>query len=127
MVTCILFGTAADIDRSKIQYVSSSDKRGLPGVFDEISTVRGSDENAVFTFTLLNLFLGVYACVSKWPIGLSLYSIVVTVMFVISMVNAPYFVYCFRYLLDLLLLFVAQELRAHLTVNYLSLMSQPML
>ena len=125
VITCILFATAAEVDRSKIQYVSTADRGALPGVFDEISPNRTSNENAVFAFTILNLFLGMYACIYKWATGLSLYSIVVTIMFVISMVNAPYFVYCFRYLLDMLMLFVGQELRAHLIVNFLSLMSQP--
>jgi hypothetical protein len=123
LFTCILFGMADSVDESKIQYDETSN--GLPGSFEEVGTSRTNNENAGFAFTILFIILGSISALMKSPLGLSIYSICVSVMLVLSMGSAPYFVYCFRYILDILMLYIAQELRAHLVVSFLSLHNSP--
>lgn len=119
----ILFGFADSVDGSKISLVDRT--TSIPGSFDIVDSVRSESENAVFATSILIIFFGSFVVASRWSFGLTVYSSSVIMLFIFSMPNAPCFMYCFRYILDLMMLYVALQLKSHLVVNYISVINIP--
>lgn len=95
----------------------------MPKTFDIIQRERNLSEKTVFSFSIIFLALGVYSVHMFWPLGIKLYSLAVVIMLIVSMPDAPYFMYCYRYLLDIAMLYVAQKLQSHLVLNFLSVLN----
>jgi hypothetical protein len=97
----------------------------MPRAFDVIQQKRSLSEKTVFSFSIIFLVLGVYSVQMLWPLGINLYSLAVVIMLIVSMPDAPYFMYCYRYILDIAMLYVVQKLRSHLVLNFLSVFNIP--
>jgi hypothetical protein len=123
VTSSILFAYAETIDGSKIGAKDGSSN--ISGSFEVVDANRSDSENAVFAFSIIVLFLGSYAAATRWSFGLSIYILCVMIIFICSMPNAPYFMYCFRYFFDLIMIYLAQQLKSHIVINYISVVNLP--
>ena len=120
IVTCILFSRADFIDTSKLSTIRT---HILPQHFDAINSCRTPQENTVFAISiLLNIFGSIFVHIN-WNIGINFYAVASVLMLVLTMPISPYFMYSFRYVLDILMVFTAYEMKKYTDINFLSLIN----
>ena len=120
IATCILFSRADSIDTSKLSTIRT---HILPQHFDSIKSCRTPQENTVFAISiLLNIFGSIFVHIN-WNIGINFYAVASVLILVLTMPISPYFMYSFRYVLDILMIFTAYEMKKYTDVNFLSLIN----
>jgi hypothetical protein len=112
ILTIFLYVYADKFDSSKVSHSG-------PYSVERIPSQRTSTEYLIFSFTLINLFIGIISAMCKSPLGLSFYSLGSAWLFFIGFTNIPYFMYGVRYVLDALLVYIALSLRAKLMHSFL--------
>lgn len=117
LFTTIMFYTYADIiDPSKVQQDAFSNN--VPAAFSRVPSNRTSAEDNLFAFCLLIQIVSVVAILCERPLLISAYCLATISVFFFGIMSTPYFIYFFRYCLDIIALFVAFTLRSRLIVNF---------
>lgn len=120
VVTALLFQHAHLVDISAVEEPHS----GLPLPFDTISTERRPVEKLNFAFILAILSVGVASAIVENSTGLSIYCLGTVANFFLSTYSLPYFVFSFRFILDIIMLFVGLVLRSRYMYSFLPLRLQ---
>lgn len=117
IITSELYFDADAVDTSKVVAPSTAKL----GIFDSVSRDRRSIEDVSYAFTIIVLVLGCTSVSFESALGVSAYCLAVLLNFMLGTSALPYFVYSFRYIFDLVMLYVALVIRTRLTYTFLPL------
>jgi len=120
VITSYLFFRADAIDFSRVEVRL----RTMPQVFGVTSSERRRVEEVNYAFTLLLIVLGCTSVLFRNVPGISAYSLSVILNFLLGTSSLPYFMYSFRYLFDLAMLYIGLVIRSRLMVTFLPLPAQ---
>jgi hypothetical protein len=112
LFTSLLFFNADGVDNSKVStYGDISTHR--------ISTHRSSPEIICYVLTIINLVYGQLSVTFLSSFGLTTYTLGSLLLFFIGYVYMPYFLYCIRYLIDVVQIYIALTIRSKLMYCFL--------
>jgi len=120
ILTCLLYAYANEADSSKVEPGTNF----LPFSLQKIDSHRRSIEVISFAFTLVIICIGSISSLTEFTLGISGYSIAIILNFILGTSALPYFVYSFRYILDIGMLYFALILRSRLMYSFLPLRIQ---
>lgn len=114
--TCLLFFYADIFDPSKSENMSYA--QDSPNAFSRIRTNRSSSENALFAVNITTQCFGIISVNFAKGTGLTIFclSVVATVFFGVT--STPYFLYFFRWCLDLISIYIALVIRSNRIINF---------
>lgn len=116
-ITSYLFFRADAIDFSRVEVRL----RSMPQVFGVIASERRRVEEVNYFFTVLLIAFGCVSIFFRNSMGISAYCLSVILNFVLGTSSLPYFMYSFRYLFDVVMLYMGLVLRSRLMVTFLPL------
>jgi len=119
VITCSMYAYADTTDISRV--VDSIDSNELTHVFQSVASTRRPIEQTSMFFLTFFTVLGIFSALLESALGLSAYSLYVTVNFLLGVSAIPSFVFGFRYLFDVWMLYLALVLRSKLTMTFLQL------
>lgn len=117
ILTCLLFAYSDVADLSKVEPQTGY----LPSPFERISSNRRSIEKINFAFTILLLILGMVSTWFELTLGLTGYCIGIILNFLLANSALSSFVYSFRYILDIAMLYIGLVLRSRYMYTFLPL------
>lgn len=117
VITSLLFVDADKADTSNVARTSSP----WTGIFESVPSGRRGVEEANYAMSIVVICLGSLAVVMESAVGVSAYCLATLLNFVLSTSALPYFVYSFRYIFDLVMLYFALVLRTRLMYTFLPL------
>ena len=117
IVTSCMYFDAPYVDYSKVQEPFHSESK----IFERVSSVRSTNENILYSLTIIILCLGEAAMVTQSSLGISVFCLACALNLIFGLWAFPYFVYVLRYMLDALLVYIALTLRSKLIFHYLQL------
>jgi hypothetical protein len=125
IITILLYAKATTADPSKVEFPSTTNNphENPPNDFQAISIQRRYIEKVNFAFTLIIIMIGTLSSIFQNVLGLSAYSLAITLNFILSPTALPYFVYSARFILDFIMLYIALLLRSKLVFSYLVIRS----
>lgn len=121
ILTCILYYDADHVDPSKVE--TSNMSGGLPSIFQVVSNHRTRVEKVNFAFVLVILSIGIISAIIELSIGLAGFALALALNFLLGTSSLPYFVYSFRYIVDIFLIYLALVLRSRIDLAFLPLLS----
>lgn len=117
VITTCLYYNASTADTSSV----SKNTSPTTGVFDDVDGNRREVERANYALSILVLSIGCISVMAESAVGVSSYCLAVLLNFILGTSALPYFVYSFRYIFDLVMLYFALVLRTRLTYTFLPL------
>lgn len=117
IVTSLLFFDAASVDTTLVENSSGA----IPSVFERVSSERRNAEIVNYCFSVIFMVVGSFSVIFDNSLGISMYCFYVLLNFFFGTASLPYFVYSFRYFLDLGMFYVALVLRTRLVYTFLPL------
>ena len=126
IVTTLMYHHATTIDESNVIPISGTAPHDIPFkssvfVFEEVPLERRPLELTSFTCIIVATICGSVAALLESPLGLSCYALTIALNFLLGTNALPYFLFAFRYVFDLWLLYLALLLRSKLVVNFLNM------
>lgn len=118
VITCLMYTNATTVDPSKVEDITYG---GLPVVFQDVSRNRNKTEKANFACLIIILLIGFFSVLFEFTLGISTYCFAICLNFILGFVTVPYFVYSFRYIFDVFMLYIALVIRSRLVVTFLPL------
>lgn len=115
ILTCLMFGYADSTDSSKI----APQQEYLPLALDKVSSDRRYFEKVGFSFTIIMILVGMISAMCQNALGLSGYCLGIMLNFFLGTSSLPYFVYSFRYILDIAMLYIGLVLRSRFMYTFL--------
>lgn len=115
IVTILMYSFSDEVDLSKVEMRHGP----IASVFEQVSPNRRSIENINFGFTVCLIILGSLTVVTQNSLGISAYALGVTLNFFLATYSLPYFLYSFRYMLDLCMLYLVLVFRSRLVYTFL--------
>ena len=88
-------------------------------VFEKPSDDRLSIQQINFSFFIVILSMGCFGVVTESGLLVSMYALAVSLNFILCFAQIPYFLYAFRYLLDMVQLYIALVYRSRVTYTFL--------
>lgn len=119
IITSLMFQNAHLTNPSNV--VESDDANSLPFPFEVVPTTRRPIENMFFAFLILSIIGGSVSAVFENVLGLSAYGLTVVIMYFCGTAAMPNFVFSFRSVFDIWMLYLALVLRSKLIFNLLPL------
>jgi hypothetical protein len=116
ITSCMYFNATIAVPESVSSYTDASIS---VSVFQKPSTDRPHIQNLNYGFFIAILIMGCFSVLFESSIGISMYVVSVALNFLLSMSIIPYFLYSFRYLLDMVLFYLALVFRSKITYTYL--------
>lgn len=120
VITTYLFFRADAIDYSKVEIRL----RSMPQVFGSTASERRAVEVVHYAFALILIVLGCVSVLMWNVLGISAYCLSIILNYVLGTSSLPYCMYSFRYLFDLVMLYVGLVIRSRLMVTFLPLPAQ---
>jgi len=114
-ITSYLYFRADAIDFSKVEVRL----RSMPQVFGVTASERRLVEEVNYGFTVLLIAFGCASVLFRNSMGISAYCLSIILNFVLGTSSLPYFMYSFRYLFDLVMLYMGLVVRSRLMVTFL--------
>ena len=121
IITSLMFQYADTTDTSAVVEPSNYGSGALPQPFESVRSTRTSTENTFFSFIVLSIICGSLAAAFQSALGLSVYSLTIAIMYIFGTAALPYFVFSFRSLFDIWMLYMALVLRSKLLFTVLPL------
>jgi hypothetical protein len=119
IITSLMFQDAHMVNPSNV--VESDDANPLPLPFEVVPETRRYIENVFFAFLILSIIGGSVSAVMENVLGLSAYGLSVVIMYFCGTSAMPNFVFSFRSIFDIWMLYLALVLRSKLIFNLLPL------
>ena len=119
IITSLMFQYADTTDASAVVEPSNYGSKALPQPFESVRSTRTSAENTYFTFIVLSIICGSLAAAFQSALGLSIYSLTIAIAYIFGTAAQPYFVFTFRSLFDIWMLYMALVLRSKLLFTVL--------
>lgn len=119
-ITSYLFFRADVIDFSSVEVRL----RSMPQVFGVTASERRPVEELNYGFTVALIAFGCASVLFRSSVGISAYCLSVVLNFLLGTSSLPYFMYSFRYLFDVVMLYIALVIRSRLMVTFLPLPAQ---
>ena len=91
----------------------------IASVFDKPNSQRPSQVQAVFTGFIVRMVVGVIFVVFESALGVTLFAMGTLLELILGMAALPYYLYSFRYLLDMIMLYIALVFRSRITYSFL--------
>lgn len=117
ILTSLLFAYADVADTSKVEPETGY----LPDAFERISSERRGIEKVNFAFTILILIIGMVSAYIESALGLTGYCVAIVLNFFLATSSLSSFVYSFRYILDIAMLYIGLVLRSRFMYTFLPL------
>jgi hypothetical protein len=117
VLTCLLYLKADEVDSSKVEPATSF----LPFSLEKVDSERRPIEKISFGFTITIIVIGILSTITEFTLGVSIYSLAIILNFMLGTSALPYFVYSFRYILDIGMLYLALVIRSRLMYTFLPL------
>ena len=114
IITSLMFQYADTTDASAVVEPSNYGDGSLPQPFEAVGSTRSSAENTYFAFIVLSTIGGSLAAAFQSALGLSAYGLTVIIMYIFGTAAQPYFVFSFRSIFDIWMLYMALVLRSKL-------------
>lgn len=118
IITFCLFFDATSADMSKVE--DNPTDIYPPPVFSKVPPERSNQENAKFAFWFMCFLVGVAGMLLESALLISGYCLATLLNFLLGTAALPYFVYGFRYLLDLPMFYLALVMRSRLMCTFLA-------
>jgi len=115
IITAIMYARANQADPVSVSPYSSA----ISSVFDKPSDDRTYIQRLNFGFFILLLIIAVYSTIAESALGLSMYAFAITLNFLLSISALPYFLFSFRYIIDMVLLYLSLVLRSRVVYIFL--------
>lgn len=115
IVTALMYFGATHADPSSV----SPFKGGSPSVFEKPSPDRPSIQQINFGFFLGLLAMGCLSAIGESALGLSMYALAITLNFLLGTSALPYYLFSMRYLVDIVMLYLALVIRSRVMYLYL--------
>ena len=120
-ITCLMFQHADTADPSTVIEPATNTGNKLPEPFQAIGAERSSNENTYFAFIVVSIIFGSISATFQSALGLSIYGLTTVIMYFVGTAAQPYFVFSFRSLFDIWMLYIALVLRSKLLFSILPL------
>jgi hypothetical protein len=117
ILTSLMFAYADVSDSSKVEAGTAY----LPSTLEEVPPHRRSIEKINFGFTILLMIIGMISVIAENTLGLSIYCLGIILNFLLGTSALPYFVYSFRYILDIGMLYIGLVIRSRFMYTFLPL------
>lgn len=117
ILTSLLFAYADTADSSKVEPETGY----LPSGFERISSERRPIEKINFAFTIILLVLGMVSVFFENALGLTGYCVGIILNFFLANSSLSSFVFSFRYILDIGMLYIGLVIRSRLMYTFLPL------
>jgi hypothetical protein len=117
IITFVFYFQATSVDTSKVEYKQSQ----FPSEFEKVQAHRKVREAVNFSFSIITLLVGTLSVITDFDLGLSIFSVSTVLNFLLGTSSIPYFIYSFRYLFDVCLLYIALIYRSKLVYTILPL------
>lgn len=117
ILTCLLYVYADVADPSKVVPGTTF----LPFSLEKVNSHRRSIEVVSFGCTLAIIAVGMISTITQFTLGIAAYSLAIILNFMLGTSALPYFVYSFRYILDIGMLYLALVIRSRLMHSFLPL------
>ena len=115
VLTSLMFGYADIAESSAVEPSTGF----LPTSLERISSSRRSSEVINFAFTIIIMCLGMISAITDSALGLTGYCFGIILNFFLATPAVPAFVYSFRYILDVGMLYIGLILRSRLLYTFL--------
>ena len=122
VITSLLMFDADNVDTGKVM----SKTAPLTRIFDAVSSERRNVENVNYAFSIVIILIGSISVLFENCLGVSAYCLATLLNFLLGTSALPYFVYSFRYIFDLTMLYIALVLRSRLMFTFLPLQTRRM-
>ena len=119
IITSLMFQFAPLTNPSNV--VQSDDAYRLPLPFEVTSSERRPIENLFFAFLIVSIIGASISAVTENVLGLSAYGLATTIAYICGTAALPNFVFSFRSIFDIWMLYLALVLRSKLILNFLPL------
>lgn len=114
--TFLLYFYADVVDPSKSERVDVA--QASPAAFSRVPTNRSSSENALLTANIITSCFGIMSIYLANGTGLSIYCLTLVGSVFFGVTSTAYFLYFFRWCLDIISLYIALVIRNNRVVNY---------
>ena len=91
----------------------------ISSVFDKPNTQRPSQVQAVYIGFIVRIAFGVIVVVFESALGVTLFAIGTLLELLLGMSALPYYLYSFRYFLDMVILYIGLVFRSRITYSFL--------
>ena len=119
IITSLMFQFAPITNPSNV--VESDDANRLYLPFEVIPSNRRHIENLFFAFIIISIIGASISAVTENVLGLSIYGLATTIMYICGTAALPNFIFSFRSIFDIWTLYLALVLRSKLIFNLLPL------
>lgn len=120
IITSLMFFEADVADTTKVDAVDPN-HGGFPQIFEVASKSRRYVENVNYVMSIILLCVGVLSVIFEYTLGISAYCLGLVLNFMLGTYSIPLFIYAYRYILDIVALYLALVFRTRLTCTFLPL------
>lgn len=121
VITSIMYFNANRVDTSSV----APNTTPWVSMFESVPSNRRSIEESSYALSMVVIGIGSVSVVLESAVGVSAYCLATLLNFLLGTSALPYFVYSFRYIFDLVMLYFALVLRTRLMYTFLPLYSRP--
>lgn len=121
VITSILYFNANRVDTSSV----APNTTPWVSMFESVPSHRRGIEESSYALSMVVIGIGSVSVVLESAVGVSAYCLATLLNFILGTSALPYFVYSFRYIFDLVMLYFALVLRTRLMFTFLPLYSRP--
>ena len=115
IITICMYGGSNIADPSSIDKYTND----VVSVFQKPPDTLNETQHTNFGFFLTLLAIGCISVIYESPLGISIYALSITLNFVLGMSQLPYFLYSYRYILDMIMLYIALIYRSRIMYTFL--------
>jgi hypothetical protein len=119
VISSLMYKDAVTVNQSNV--VTNDDTSQLHLPFEVIPDTRRGVENSFFAFVIISIVVGSVSAILENAMGLSAYALSTVIAFLCGTAAQPYFVFSFRSIFDIWMLYLALVLRSKLLFNVLPL------
>lgn len=114
-ITSLMYMNDTTADPANVQPYSSY----ISSVFDKPNSQRPSQVQAVYIGFIVRVIFGVIFVVFESALGVTLFAIGTLLELLLGMSSLPYYLYSYRYLIDMVMLYIGLVFRTRITYSFL--------